>query len=59
MSKNVLLFITDGHRTDAMGCYGSLLGQTPHMDAFAREGVLFERSFCTHSVCMPTRASIF
>jgi len=59
MSKNVLLFITDGHRTDALGCYGSLLGQTPHMDAFAREGVLFERSFCTHSVCMPTRASIF
>ncbi len=56
---NVLLFITDGHRTDTLGCYGSALGATPHIDAFARDGVRFTRSFCTHSVCQPTRASLF
>ena len=57
--KNVVLFITDGHRTDALGCYGNSLLETRHVDAFASEGVRFERAFCTHSVCMPTRASIY
>jgi arylsulfatase len=57
--KNVVVFITDGHRAEALGCYGNELLQTPNLDAFAGEGVLFERAFCTHSVCMPNRASIF
>ncbi|MBM3957406.1 MAG: sulfatase-like hydrolase/transferase, partial [Gemmatimonadetes bacterium] len=56
---NVVLFITDGHRADTVGCYGNALVRTPHLDAFAAEGALFRRSFCSHSVCMPTRASIF
>ena len=54
-----MLFLTDGHRTDAVGCYGHSLPDTPHIDAFAREGVLFRRAFCGHSVCMPTRASLY
>jgi len=58
-ARNVLLFLTDGHRTDSLGCYGSTLGATPNLDAFAANGTLFRRSFCTHSVCMPTRASLF
>jgi len=56
---NVVLFITDGHRADTLGCYGNALVSTPNVDAFAREGTLFRRAFCTHSVCMPTRASIY
>lgn len=56
---NVLLFITDGHRTDTLGCYGNRLGASPTIDAFAEDGIRFDRSFCTHSVCQPTRASIF
>jgi arylsulfatase A-like enzyme len=56
---NVVLFITDGHRADTVGCYGNALVRTPNLDAFASEGALFRRSFCSHSVCMPTRASIF
>ena len=58
-TKNVVLFITDGHRTDTLGCYGNTLLETPQIDAFASDGVRFERAFCTHSVCMPTRASIY
>lgn len=56
---NVVLFITDGHRAGALGCAGSPLAQTPCIDALAQEGIRFSRAFCTHSVCMPTRASIF
>lgn len=57
--RNVVLFITDGHRADCLGCYGNRLLQTPNVDAFAKEGARFTRSYCSHTVCMPTRASIF
>ncbi|MCK5805492.1 MAG: sulfatase-like hydrolase/transferase [Lentisphaeria bacterium] len=57
--KNVVFFITDGHRADALGCYGNPLLETPCIDAFAAEGTRFTRSFCSHTVCMPTRASIY
>ncbi|MBI2441423.1 MAG: sulfatase-like hydrolase/transferase [Lentisphaerae bacterium] len=57
--KNVVLFITDGQRADALGCYGNRILRTPNIDAFAAQGVLFRQAFASHSVCMPTRASIF
>jgi len=56
---NVIFFITDGHRADCLGCYGNPILQTPNIDNLAAEGVRFSNSFCSHSVCMPTRASIF
>lgn len=56
---NVLLFIADGTRAQTLGCYGSPLRPSPALDAFAADGAQCTRSFCTHSVCMPTRASIF
>ncbi|MGD8240176.1 MAG: sulfatase-like hydrolase/transferase [Armatimonadota bacterium] len=56
---NVLIFLTDGHRADCVGCYGNQILQTPHIDALAGEGVRFTRSFSSHTVCMPTRASVF
>ena len=59
MPRNVLLFITDGHPRRFLGCYGNDLLETPRIDAFAESGVRFDRAFCTHSVCMPTRASLY
>ncbi len=56
---NVVAFITDGHRRDLLGCYGNELLETPNIDAFADSGARFNHAFCTHSVCMPTRASIY
>lgn len=56
---NVVLFLTDGHRTDMLGCYGNPLLRTPYIDGFAAASTRFRQAFCSHSVCMPTRASIF
>ena len=50
MMRNVLLIIADDWSPIA-GCYGDPLIQTPHIDALAERGVLFERAFCTSPSC--------
>jgi arylsulfatase A-like enzyme len=55
---NVLFILCDDLRPDALGCYGSRHVKTPHIDRLAREGVRFANTFCTTSLCSPSRASI-
>lgn len=54
---NVLFIAADDLRPD-LGCYGSREALTPHLDALARRGVLFERAYCQQAVCNPSRASV-
>ena len=35
---NFILFITDQHRADHLGCYGNPIVRTPHLDALAAAG---------------------
>jgi iduronate 2-sulfatase len=53
---NVLFLIVDDLRP-ALGCYGDV-AITPHMDALAARGTLFERAFCQQSLCNPSRTSV-
>jgi N-acetylglucosamine-6-sulfatase len=55
---NVVYILCDDLRPDALGCYGSPHVRTPHIDALAAEGVRFKNTFCTTSLCSPSRASI-
>ena len=55
---NVLFVLCDDLRQDALGCYGSKHVRTPNIDALAAQGVRFQNSFCTTSLCSPSRASI-
>lgn len=55
---NVLLILCDDLRPDALGCYGSKHVKTPHIDLLAAEGVRYANTFCTTSLCSPSRASI-
>ena len=53
-----ILWITCEDASPALGCYGDRLAVTPNIDALARQGMLFENSFCTNSICGPSRAVI-
>jgi arylsulfatase A-like enzyme len=58
---NILYLMSDDHTTQAIGAYGgrlAVLNPTPTLDRLAREGMLFQRVFCSNSICTPSRASI-
>jgi arylsulfatase A-like enzyme len=55
---NILFIMSDDHAAHAIGCYGSRINKTPHIDRIAREGIRFDNCFCTNSICAPSRAVI-
>ena len=42
---SILFIAADDLRAD-LGCYGHPEVKTPHLDALARRGVVFERAYC-------------
>ena len=55
---NFLLFITDQHRADYLGCYGHPILKTANIDSIAARGTRFERFYVATPVCMPNRSSL-
>ncbi|ANW96237.1 heparan N-sulfatase [Wenyingzhuangia fucanilytica] len=55
---NVILFVSDDHGKDALGCYGNPVIQTPNLDKMASEGVLFNNAYCTSASCAASRSVI-
>lgn len=55
--KNLLVIMSDEHSPKALGCYGSEIVKTPHLDALAARGTRFSHAYCTSPVCIPARAS--
>ena len=58
---NIVFVFSDDHANHAIGAYGGILkdiNPTPNIDALARQGMLFQNSFCTNSICGPSRAVI-
>jgi iduronate 2-sulfatase len=54
---NILFIAADDLRPE-LGCYGSDIAITPHLDALAAEGLLFNRAYCQQAICSPSRASL-
>lgn len=55
---NLVLIVMDTQRRDRLGCYGSDAGLTPHTDALARRGLLYEEAYATSSWTWPSTASL-
>ena len=55
---NFLLFITDQHRADHLGCYGNPTVRTTNIDRLASTGTRFDRFYVATPICMPNRATL-
>jgi len=55
---NIVFIFSDDHACQAISAYGSRINQTPNIDRIAREGVIFENSFCSNAICAPSRAVV-
>ncbi len=56
---NIVLYLSDDHGVDFVGCYGNAAVHTPNIDALAREGMKFNLMFAASPTCSPSRASMF
>jgi arylsulfatase A-like enzyme len=55
---NLVVYLIDTLRADHLGCYGYARPTSPAIDAFAREGVLFEKARAQSSWTRPAVATI-
>ncbi len=55
---NILFIFSDDHAPQAIGAYGSKINTTPNLDRIAKDGAVFQNSFCANSICGPSRACI-
>jgi choline-sulfatase len=55
---NLIFFLSDNHNASVMGCSDHAVVETPTMDAIANRGVRFADSYCSSTLCCPSRATI-
>jgi arylsulfatase A len=55
---NVIILFTDDQGYQDVGCFGSPLIKTPHLDQMAKEGMRFTDFYSANSVCSPSRAAL-
>ncbi len=61
IKPNIVFLFSDDHAINAISAYGGPLkdiSPTPGIDRLAKEGMISHRTFCTNSICGPSRASI-
>ena len=55
---NIVLILIDDMGWRDLGCTGSDLYRTPHIDALARQGMQFTQAYASATICSPTRQDI-
>lgn len=53
---NLVFFLGEGQRADALSIAGNSILKTPNHDRIGREGMRFENAFCTNALCAPARS---
>lgn len=57
-NPNIVLIISDQHKLESTGAYGSKLSITPNIDTLAEKGVMFTNCYTPAPVCAPARAAM-
>lgn len=55
---NIIIFLADDLGYGDLSCYGHPRIQTPHLDAFAQQGVRLTQCYAASAVCSPSRSAI-
>ena len=50
---NLLILMADQLTARALRAYGGSVARTPHLDALAAQGVVFESFYCNSPLCAP------
>jgi choline-sulfatase len=54
---NILILMADQLSSGALPAYGNRVVKTPHIDALATDGVVFDSFYCNSPLCAPSRFS--
>ena len=55
---NIILIMTDEQRYDSLSLFRKIPA-TPNIDSIAKDGIVFDNSFCASPLCVPARVSLF
>ena len=55
---NVLLILADQLTAFALSAYGNRVCKTPHLDALAAGGTVFDNAYCNYPLCAPARCAL-
>jgi arylsulfatase A-like enzyme len=59
MMPNVILFMADQLRADALGCFGNSKARTPVLDQLASTGARLTAHMTPNQICSPSRGTMF
>ncbi len=55
---NMVIYVADEMRADALACYGNPVTKTPNFDQLAKDGSLFENCHVQYPVCGASRCAM-
>ncbi len=56
---NIVIYLSDDHGWEYLGCYGNTDIQTPNLDRIADEGIRFTQAFTPTPTCAPSRSTLY
>ena len=56
---HIVMFLSDDHGIDFLGCYRNGDVRTPNIDALAKDGMLFANMFAASPTCAPSRSALW
>ena len=56
---NIVVYLSDDHGWEYLGCYGNMYIQTPHLNRLAKEGMRFTHAFTPTPTCAPSRSTLY